>query len=244
MDSQGFVLLSVISSFKRIRSLTEDMDLLRFVCRQVRNVEYRPSPDGLDRLRKGEKWEQWVLNMDMRDPSAQNDGPAPATTTDGTNETPAITAQQDGYTPFTNGDTHDASIPIASADLSKLDINNTDAPTRSGKLSSAAAEFSPFVPTNHQENGTNGTSNMDDNVFPDNQVDNLVIVVRKPGISSPARSLFFNPSSRFYSNGSVDCSKAAGRQPMNPESRSFIASSGTQVASERYCQPLNGINTG
>lgn len=79
MDSQGFVPLSVIASFKRVRSLTEDFELLRHISRQLRNVEYQVGEDGVDRLRPRERWAQWVLLMDQRDPSAQHDGTPPAT---------------------------------------------------------------------------------------------------------------------------------------------------------------------
>ena len=75
MDSQGYVLLSVIAEFKRIKALTEDMDLLRHVCGQLKNIEYRPGEDGVDRLRRKEGWEQWVRPMSERVPSARNDGP-------------------------------------------------------------------------------------------------------------------------------------------------------------------------
>jgi la-related protein 1 len=75
MDSQGYVLLSVIADFKRIKALTEDMDLLRHVCGQLKNIEYRPGEDGVDRLRRKDGWEQWVRPMSERVPSAQNDGP-------------------------------------------------------------------------------------------------------------------------------------------------------------------------
>ncbi|GKZ88424.1 hypothetical protein AnigIFM59636_008283 [Aspergillus niger] len=78
MDSQGYVGLAFIASFKRVKSLTEDFELLRHVARQLRSVEYVQAEDGLDRLRPREKWEQWVLPMDQRDPSAQNDGPSPS----------------------------------------------------------------------------------------------------------------------------------------------------------------------
>ena len=75
MDSQGYVLLSVIAEFKRIKALTEDMDLLRHVCGQLKNIEYRPGEDGVDRLRRKEGWEQWIRPMSERVPSARNDGP-------------------------------------------------------------------------------------------------------------------------------------------------------------------------
>lgn len=77
MDSQGWVPLSVIAGFNRIKSLTEDMGLIRHVCQMSRNIEFRPVDDGNDRVRKLEKWEQWVLETDQRQPHAQNDGPPP-----------------------------------------------------------------------------------------------------------------------------------------------------------------------
>ncbi|KAF4290859.1 hypothetical protein KXW98_008695 [Aspergillus fumigatus] len=76
MDSQGFVPLSVIAGFKRVKTLTEDFEMLRHACRQVRNIEYLTGEDGIDRLRPRDKWEQWVLPVEQRDPSAQNEGPS------------------------------------------------------------------------------------------------------------------------------------------------------------------------
>ncbi|KAJ5562117.1 Winged helix-turn-helix transcription repressor DNA-binding [Penicillium sp. DV-2018c] len=82
MDSQGFVPLSVLASFKRVKLLTEDFELLRHVARQLRTVEFQTSEDGVDRLRPREKWQQWVLPVDQREPAAQHDGAAPAAKTD------------------------------------------------------------------------------------------------------------------------------------------------------------------
>ncbi|KAK2832002.1 hypothetical protein FQN49_006949, partial [Arthroderma sp. PD_2] len=157
MDSQGFVLLSVIASFKRIKSLTEDIELLRFVCRQLRNVEYRPSEDGVDRLRKREGWQQWVLGMEMRDSSAQNDGP--------------LTASAEEYVPISaslpphvNGNgTYNSFIPTAEL------VSAEDAPKRQAKLSSAAPEFSPLA--------SNGAGSFEQATFTDGQADNFVAVV-------------------------------------------------------------------
>lgn len=146
MDSQGFVLLSVIASFKRVKSLTEDMDLLRFVCHQARNVEFRPSEDGQDRLRKREGWEQWIVSMESRDPSAQNDGPSTAISssngTDGAFDKQALPDRPEN---LTNGNSH--SSPVSS------NATNGDSfkPTMK-KLSSTAPEFSPFVPVGVSEN--------------------------------------------------------------------------------------------
>ncbi|KAJ5714152.1 uncharacterized protein N7483_011333 [Penicillium malachiteum] len=78
MDSQGFVPLNVIASFKRVKCMTEDFELLRHVARQLRNVEIQTGEDGIDRLRPRERWSQWVLPYDQRDAAAQHDGAAPA----------------------------------------------------------------------------------------------------------------------------------------------------------------------
>ncbi|OJJ49626.1 hypothetical protein ASPZODRAFT_986463 [Penicilliopsis zonata CBS 506.65] len=121
MDSQGFVLLSFIASFKRVKSLTEDFELLRHVCRQLRTVEYLAGEDGADRLRPRERWEQWVLPVDQRDPSAQNQGPPPST------------GNPDDKADVPNGIAHDGPLP-----------NGTSGLRASGTtLSSAAPEFSP-----------------------------------------------------------------------------------------------------
>ena len=75
MDSQGFVSLEFIAGFNRIKHLSTDVELIKLVCQQSNVIEYRTSEDGLDRLRRREGWEQWVLNMADRDQTAQNDGP-------------------------------------------------------------------------------------------------------------------------------------------------------------------------
>jgi la-related protein 1 len=75
MDSKGFVFFSVIAGFNRIKQLTTDPDLIKLVCYQSRNIEFRIGNDGKERLRLREGWEQWVLPMVQRDSLAQNEGP-------------------------------------------------------------------------------------------------------------------------------------------------------------------------
>ncbi|KAF2447412.1 hypothetical protein P171DRAFT_452708 [Karstenula rhodostoma CBS 690.94] len=75
MDSKGFVFLSFISEFNRIKHLTTDLELIKLVCYQSRAIEFRVGHDGKDRLRVRENWQQWVLPVEERDSSAQNEGP-------------------------------------------------------------------------------------------------------------------------------------------------------------------------
>uniref|UniRef100_A0A093V0M7 Putative HTH La-type RNA-binding protein n=1 Tax=Talaromyces marneffei PM1 TaxID=1077442 RepID=A0A093V0M7_TALMA len=130
MDSQGFVRLSFIAGFKRIRHLTEDYEMLRHCGRQLRNAEYIIGEDGQDRLRPRDKWEQWVLPVDQRDASAQNDGHAPAVF--------QHPAEQNSFAaPMTNGVDHNGyqAAPNGLPNGGHEQI----------ALSSAAPEFTPYV---------------------------------------------------------------------------------------------------
>jgi la-related protein 1 len=75
MDSQGFVLLSFIANFNRVKQLTTDIELIKHVCHHSSNIEYKIGNDGQDRLRKATDWENWVLPLKSREEEAQNDGP-------------------------------------------------------------------------------------------------------------------------------------------------------------------------
>lgn len=75
MDSQGFVPLSFIASFKRMKDLTTDLELIKFVCLQAHELELRLAADGKDRIRRKDGWEKWVMPMEDRDPSARHEGP-------------------------------------------------------------------------------------------------------------------------------------------------------------------------
>lgn len=130
MDTQGFVALSFIASFKRIKSLTEDFELLRHVSRQLRNVDYVCGEDGVDRLRPRDKWEQWVFPVDQRDLSAQHDGPSFAPSS----------GQSDEHV---NGTTNGVSHQHLSNGTAEPHVPKTS-------LSSTAPEFSPSNALNAQ----------------------------------------------------------------------------------------------
>lgn len=134
MDSQGFVALNFIANFKRIKTLTEDYELLRHVSRQLRTVEHYVGEDGVDRLRPREQWGQWVFPIDQRDPSAQSEGPPPSRI----ESSPA----QNHVEGAVNGVSHHHSLP-----------NGTSVSKTS--LSSTAPEFSPSKPLTPQNEVAN-----------------------------------------------------------------------------------------
>ncbi|KAI0009079.1 hypothetical protein F4779DRAFT_617908 [Xylariaceae sp. FL0662B] len=75
MDSQGFVLLNVIASFKRMQELASDYGVIRLACESSPIIELVVGEDGQERVRRRDKWEPWVLELSERYPTAQNDGP-------------------------------------------------------------------------------------------------------------------------------------------------------------------------
>lgn len=140
MDSQGFVRLSFIAGFKRIRNLTEEFEMLRHCGRQLRNAEYIVSEDGQDCLRPREKWEQWVLPVDQRDPSAQNDGPTAVFSGNAEDINASV--------PMSNGVAYDSYQPTANGLPNGVHDQSTT-------LSSAAPEFTPHMAFSSHSETTN-----------------------------------------------------------------------------------------
>ena len=80
MDSQGFVPLSLIAGFNRVGSLLQNtnnpVQYVRQACLTLTDVEFVVGDDGIERLRTSHNPRHWVLPMEDRYESAQNDGPA------------------------------------------------------------------------------------------------------------------------------------------------------------------------
>lgn len=76
MDTQGFVFLDVLANFNRIKQLTQDPEMIRFVCLRSQVIEILAGGDGLDRVRRQGDWQQWVMAYEDRDPTVRNDGPS------------------------------------------------------------------------------------------------------------------------------------------------------------------------
>lgn len=74
MDGQGYIFLSVIAGFNRLKSLSHDYELIKFASAQTPTVEYRVGLDGRERVRKREDWQKWIMPLADRDAAAQHDG--------------------------------------------------------------------------------------------------------------------------------------------------------------------------
>lgn len=196
MDSQGFVFLSVIADFNRVKQLTTDIELLKYVCYNAPSIDFRVGVDGRERIRRREGWEQWVLSMSERDPSAQNDGsdfqsppvlhpngfdpahyPGYPTSPTGVNGNPA---------------SNNPETPIQQTDSTQNGILNGQAPNG----------INGFVgPNGHHEMSTKAVSGEPDS-FPDAQVETLSVIVRMQGQPQVPDSPLSASGTR--SNGSLD----------------------------------------
>ncbi|KAL7963792.1 hypothetical protein V8C34DRAFT_310615 [Trichoderma compactum] len=76
MDSQGFVPLHLITSFKGIQQLTDDIEIIRAACEFSVELDFAVGDDGIERVRRSRGWESFVLPLEDRHESARNDGPA------------------------------------------------------------------------------------------------------------------------------------------------------------------------
>jgi la-related protein 1 len=76
MDGQGFAHLSTIAGFKRIKTVTEDLDLIRLACSLSDQIEFVIGDDNIERLRLRDQWKYFVLPVNERLEPFRNDGPA------------------------------------------------------------------------------------------------------------------------------------------------------------------------
>lgn len=75
MDSQGFVPLHFIAAFKRVRDLSADMGMIRAVCEGSTEIDLVVGEDDMERVRRREGWENWILPTQDRDELARSNGP-------------------------------------------------------------------------------------------------------------------------------------------------------------------------
>ncbi|KIW13019.1 hypothetical protein PV08_08206 [Exophiala spinifera] len=207
MDGQGYVPLRVIANFKRIKALTEDnmtIDTLRYVCQQVKSVEYFLGADGDDRLRRRDGWRDFVLPEEERFTDARNDGPSQSAeqrVSSSQYEQPAPFDPSFGMgqirgtgmgVPTTNGMFHPASpmsfLPGAQVEgqapfaapfegVSPEEVSNVGYNQRSAPTSSTPAQVSGVV-MGGLANGHHRESSradIEENAFPDEEIPNINI---------------------------------------------------------------------
>lgn len=75
MTSNGYVPLSFVAGFHRMKILSTDINMIRHVAESNPDLTVRMDTDGHFHVRKRDQWDQFVLPMEDRKPSAQNDGP-------------------------------------------------------------------------------------------------------------------------------------------------------------------------
>ena len=207
MDSKGFVPLTVIQKFKRIQSLTTDPGLLRFACQESEIIEIVIGEDGVDRLRRQDGWDKWVLPMEERDESARNGGPEryirhPMQPRPQPVVQRMIVAPHSAISPpqFSPNGSEPSFRPYAPIFNGPNGVDHAMVYQNESPLSAAVPDFAP----NLQPKST--TNELDaETTFTDEEVDNLQLVYNSKGSGdTKQRSPFHNASSRTFSNGSID----------------------------------------
>lgn len=163
MNSEGFVSFDLIAGFSRVKSLTQDPNILREAVIICPNVELARGPKG-DGIRKKKDWQQWILPEEQRDPWAVEDnGPWRIVTWQEQHQASAQFQQQlpNQQFPPQYGNT-----PLT---IVANGVNGTHA---GQPLSADVAPFTPSTAT--QANGVE-----DEDVFDDDNIDKLIIVCRR-----------------------------------------------------------------
>jgi la-related protein 1 len=212
MDSQGFVALDFIAAFNRVKTLTTDVELLKLVCQQSSHVQYRTGDDGRDRLRRREGWEQWVLSMDDRDESAQNEGPKELQVPPMPNPTGFDQSNPPQYPTMHTGYGHDVSYPKHNPFIPNDPRDATGAPTETLTNGAAPEGANGSAVSNGQpiEDSTKAVSADPDSLC-DAQTERLTVVVCKQNKSMAASRPL---PSRTFSNDSIN-SKSGGVDELN-----------------------------
>ncbi|KAK0115152.1 hypothetical protein ONS96_013618 [Cadophora gregata f. sp. sojae] len=209
MDSQGFVFLAFIAGFKRIQALTQEFELLRFACQESEIIELVRGDDGLDRLRRKEGWEKWVLAMEERDESVRNAGPTVhQRSQQNQHRGSMVMPNQHAMSPVAfqaNGtDAGFRHYPNGNGVPAPVLANGTDgAYFPDTPLSAAVPDFSPGIMTGRGR----PTEPLDiETTFSDEEVAHLTLVFKAPKGSedSKPKSPFHSMPSRTFSNGSID----------------------------------------
>ena len=75
MDSQGFVHLTLVAGFNRLKSISTDLSLVRRACEESNEIDYVVGEDSVERLRPRKDWAKLVLDWDKRREPGKSHGP-------------------------------------------------------------------------------------------------------------------------------------------------------------------------
>jgi la-related protein 1 len=212
MDSQGYVFLSLLTNFPRMKFLTTDYGMVRDVCIHHKAIEILHLPDGSDKVRAASNWAQWVLPMADRDPAAQNEGPTfqrpppyyeqQHMMQNGTSQSPSEMAPNGfgGHDPNYGYHLHGVAPAFVPGNgFPTNGYTNGDHENHSA-LSANVPAFSPS--DNNVAEPSTGTDS-----FPDEKIATLrIVTVRKPASRKSSAPLPYHRqlASRTFSNGSID----------------------------------------
>lgn len=227
MDSQGFVFLDIVANFNRVRQLTPDRNIIKVACMNSSVIEIRVGDDGKERLRKAEGWEQFLLPMEQREESAQNNGPehsqrperpqlqipeppsqfrGPASAGNSSGQHARLERRSyDSAYPTMNGGSAQYAAFDGIPEVMYGDMNGEESRGRAAKSPIHETPVSPLTPS---INSTVDEADLEPDAFPDSQAELLTVVVKmsQPTQRPPQVSL----SSRTFSNGSIDAHTIMG----------------------------------
>ncbi|KAF2667343.1 hypothetical protein BT63DRAFT_290359 [Microthyrium microscopicum] len=228
MDSEGFIPLDLIAGFHRVKILTTDMEMIKYVCRESHNLEHRLGVDGIDRVRKREGWEKWILEMNQRDPKAQHEGVEAAPVAPMPH--PAVFDQ------FMGNGARNPSLPLGSPGSVPPFSNQIYQPEYFRSASGNSNDFAKYqmspppmshgfaangsANTNHRVQSPgqyagyqpNGHPETQRDAMSDAQVDTLKVMYRNPDANGSVAQI---PAAQTLSNGNVVSTSMEGPQGVN-----------------------------
>jgi len=209
MDSQGFVYLEVITSFNRVKNLTQDWELIKQVCLQSDLIEIRIGEDGKERVRKIHDYQQFVLPMEDRFPAARHEGPTkldipeqriPAMYHMGAHGIPHPMHMSRG------GDRRDNAHAMMNGAARGAFFSHNGESGYDEEVRGRAPKPPVFDNGVHQAYMSNGNAETDPDVFPEHKLEQLTVCVRVSGRRVP----YHTATARTFSNGSIDQRSIAG----------------------------------
>jgi len=198
MDNDGFVALSFIAKFNRVRGLTQDISILRDACMQSQDLYLVPGPDDWY-IRKAEGWETWTLAEEEREQSARGSrvwgDPRALGLQNG------VPGEMSGSAPPFNPDPRrNRSLGTIAVGAPPFIPSGGVYPQSAGGMASYGTPLSAEVPEfSPSFTNMNGLSDVFvpqhlDQEFPDSDVDQLIIVVKRPAGDSKPSSPGASPS--------------------------------------------------